>query len=243
MNKFILVTTTVFWFLLHTGCKPTPASNHSMYGTDVYIVIDRTEATPQVPEAEEVYHLLGIDTNLWAGYRVTFQTIGEVDYQKVTMVELQMEDPADGNTERRKKQAARFKARMAEHLQKLKEPVTITVRNSVIYRIIAGAANTLAESPSTRRYLIVYSDLRELNTDCNFYTEALLKKIKETPDEIIKKLEQQKALKDLAGTSVFFLYEAQSAEDNTDYRAISQMYERLFTRHHAKVHIGPLSNR
>jgi hypothetical protein len=241
MNKFIVFTITVFSFL-YTGCNSKPAAHHTGHGVDLYILVDRSEANPQVPEAEEVYHILGIDTNLWAGYRVTFQTIGDVDYQKATVVELPPENQADGNTERRKKQIIRFKARIAEHLQKLGEPVTLKVKNSVIYRIIAGAANTLAESPY-RKCLIIYSDLRELNPECNFYTEATLKKIKEQPDEIIQKLEQQKALKDLAGTGVFFVYEAQSAEDNADYRAISQMYERLFTSHHAEVFIGPLSNR
>lgn len=244
MNKLFVLPIAISFFV-HYSCKPASAPNHEGHGVELYIVIDRTEAIPQVPEAEEVYQLLGIDTNLWTGYRVTFQTIGAVDYQKATVVELLAEDPADGNTERRKKQVARFKTRIAECLQKLREPVTITVSNSVIYRIIAGAANSLTESssPRSRKCVCIFSDLRELTPDCNFYDEITLKQIKENPDEIIKKLEQQKALKDLAGTSVFFVFDPPSTDENATYRAISTMYERLFTRHHANVHIGPLGNR
>jgi hypothetical protein len=225
ITKYILLTVCV----LSAGCTQQPAP----IDVDMAIIRDITDPMVAVPNVEDITAPLGLKANPWQSIRIHVTTISDKDINDVSVVTLEAENRWTGNITLRKATIEQFKKRLAQCLAITPNK---TLPYSIVYRAVARQANSLAISTARKRYLLVYSDLRE-NSNLNFYNPETVELVCRNPALVAKKLTDNKALPDLSGVQVYLLYSPASYRQNEVYMPIAHLYEQIYTAHHALLYI------
>lgn len=108
-----------------------------------------------------------------------------------------------------------------------------TLKNSECFRIIANELFFLSQSKSTRRILLVASDLLEKSDLLDSYREDISKS-----EEVAHKLDSTRLLpRSLTGITVIFLFSPRNRVEDEQFYAMSEAYRTLLQQKGAKVSI------
>lgn len=204
------------------------------YDTAMTVMIDETDQLPVYPSAQTLLSPFKLTDNPWQGLQIRLVGITDKDVNTIKTISLPKEDRLTGNVTIRQAKVRRFVADLQTDLAHFDS--TRNYSHSIIFRAIAQQATLLANSPSSRRYLIIFSNLRE-NSEVNFYNPQTLALLQRNPDVIEKQLEANSPLPSLGGTQVWFLFAPASYHQNNIYMPIARFYESVYKAHHAEVHI------
>lgn len=214
------------------GCSEKPKTI-----SEVSVIWDVTEAHSPRPEAGEIIPLLALDepTN-GATFRFTYAS--DVSFNHETVFIL----PVGGNAITtnqfdRKRKIEKFKQQIAAFLDSLSDD-TVGRPNSSLFVPMAKSLNQLAASAANRKYLLVYSDLRENSSVMSFYNPKILALLQNDSAKAEALLAAQEQLGELNGIEIHLLYQPKDAADDAGYRIISGFYKSLFERKGAKVFIS-----
>jgi hypothetical protein len=94
--------------------------------------------------------------------------------------------------------------------------------------------NNLSKSKALKRYALVYSDCME-NSFVSFYMPKTKRMLEESPDTIIRSLEQETPIMDLSGIDIYFRYIPRDYEQDLLYRTTSNCFITMYRKHNAKV--------
>jgi hypothetical protein len=203
--------------------------------TDITLVVDRTDNVILHPTADGIISQLGLQDSPWQGIRIKLTYVSDLDINPTTVIALEKENEWGGNLTVRRAKVQRFKNQLRECLQKMRR--ADTCQHSIIYRTIARQASNLATSPSTKKYLLVWSNLRENADNINFYDPQTFGLLKTSPQRIRQRLEATCPLSRLKGINVWLLYNPTSYRDNNSYMPLAGFYQHLLESHGAKVHL------
>ncbi len=205
--------------------------------TDVYILVDRTEEHIAAPVTDEILQLFALRKDKWNGANFHLERLTDVSYNRVSLCSLAEAEPLFSSTFTRDTDVSAFMATVTASLDSLSAD-TIGRPHSSVFIPMARALNTLSNSTSENKVLVVYSDLRENRSALSFYDKHTLALLREDASKIEAQLLGEVSLNDLTGITIYFVYEAQNEDADIIFRLISNFYKQLFESRGATVRIG-----
>jgi hypothetical protein len=231
--KPLLTITLLLAVCLWAGCDRQPQQNTN---TEITVILDRTDSLRNYPTATDLLHPLALQHDKWQGVRITLTSISDKDLNNRVVLQLPHQSEWSGNIVERGAAIQYFTKTVQHSLDSMRNAPTCT--HSIVYRIIAREANSLAISPATNRYLLVYSNLYENSAGLNFYSPPFMRELKQAPDKVEQRMLKSTPLGSMANVQLYLLYNPASFADNNMFMPIAGMYRHLFESHRARVHVA-----
>jgi len=213
------------------ACNEQP----SPFDTALTIMVDETDTLPVYPSVTTLLTPFKLKEQPWQSLEITALGIEDKDITTAETITLPKENPITGNPIIRQARLARFAALLQGRLAAI-DSVRSRPR-SIVFRAVAQQAALLANRTAAHRYLLVYSDLME-HSNVNFYDPNTRSLLQTNPAIIEKQMEAEQQLPDLPGVQMWFVYKPKTYRENNLYMRIARFYERVYTAHHATVHIA-----
>jgi hypothetical protein len=223
---YILIAMSIVFITCNKSSNP--------YDTAMTVMIDETDQLLVYPTPQTLLSPFKLAENPWQGLQIRLVGITDKDVNTIKIISLPKEERLTGNVTIRQAKVRRFIVDLQTDLTHFDS--TRNYPHSIIFRAIAQQATQLANCPSSKRYLIIFSNLRE-NSEVNFYNPQTLALLQRNPDVIEKQLETDSPIPSLGGTQVWFLFAPASYHQNNIYMPIARFYESVYEAHHAEVHI------
>lgn len=204
--------------------------------TNMSIVFDRTDSIRNYPATPILLSPFDLARDEYQGITITLTTISDKDINPRTIIALRPQNEWTSNIVERKEQISKFTTQVQHALDSMRNMTACG--HSIVNRTVAREANALASSHADSRYLLVYSDLYELNDRVNFYRRNVLQQIRQHPEAIAAQFEKTLPLQRLGGIAVWLLYEPKSFADNNAFMPIATMYQGMLEQRGATVHIA-----
>lgn len=223
----------IICLLLLSGCKKqSPQYNFTIFG-----MFDFTDKKPVIPTAKQLITLIGLHTNPFSGLKIGFTFISDKDINKWEFLNIEAEDPIFSNKIRRNLQVESFEKRLDTLLNIFQDTSLKPCAHSIIYRPLVEVLNNLSKATTSRKVLIISSNLYE-NSSLSFYTANCLNLLKCKPNKVLKIFEEESQLQDLTGIEIFILYKPIGFTDNNNFMIVSNFYKKLFESKGAIVKIS-----
>ena len=227
--------------LFVAGCDTGKQAKEPLPGSiTVSAIRDVTDKHRLWPIANPLLRLYSSKENPDAEYQFRLRTISDKVLTPVSSCRLpdgittEKENKED-DPQFRKRNISAFYSRVREIVNEFSDPEDglQSLKNSECIRTICDELVQLAASASTRKYLVVFSDLNEKSDLCDVYNgqgnpakaieEAILKKSL-LPDR-------------LETITVIFVFDPVDREQDQKYREIAQVYKQLIEKRGGRVFI------
>jgi hypothetical protein len=149
---------------------------------------------------------------------------------------LESENELSGNKTRRKLQIHAFEKRLDTAIQNTRDTALKVTNHSIIFKPLAESLEKLKQVSTTKKVLIIASNLYE-NSSISYYSTHTLACMKKDPKKIYQLLEEEAQLPDLTGIQIIFLNKPKSYKDNNNYSIVSGFYKKWFESKNAQVSI------
>ncbi|PCI19102.1 hypothetical protein COB64_04310 [Candidatus Wolfebacteria bacterium] len=225
----ILIGGVIIWF------APPPV----VTDTVIVTIADETETHfLSEPVGSQIKKVYGFYNNVWNGGTYRFVSITDTDISRIYESHIDFVDS----------RAKQFFSNELERIQSIKhlygtidESILNSISDSsgrdstISYITIAKELNRLGDIVSSRRVVLIYSDLMENSTLINLYDTTQFHLLKEQPDSVHSMFQMEVELTDLSGIEVKLIYEPINAHDNIRYRVIAGFYKDMLERKGATV--------
>ncbi len=225
-NIFILVVTELI-LLSISSCNPFETQDTKV----ISVMEDRTETHFKMrPKSEDISAHLAMEDNLWKGTIFRFTTVSEIDYNQQTEVVLQPENKITGNSYLRKKKIQDFKNQITGILNYPRD--SLEQKQSAIFLPVIRELIHLSEMEGSVKELIVYSDLKENDSDWfSFYRSSNLKTLQKNPDKAVELfLSKVPDGTKFNRVSLHIIYEPLDSQDNKEFRLMIKIYQQVFNK-------------
>lgn len=236
--KYILVLIAA---CLLTAChKSEPAITHS---TDLTVVRDITDQLQEQPDEDAILKLYGFadDKNQAARFRyvlITDRNLNPVAVNSIndgTITEkLNMEDEINY----RERLICSFYDDVRGTMRKFQKEFAMPnpLRHSECYSTVVTEICRLAESKSSQRMLVVFSDLAENSSLFNCYSHKGQELLASNPQKVAKMLQRGiKLPATLQGITVYFVYRPPDRESDILFGRMVSIYRQLLHERGARV--------
>ncbi len=206
--------------------------------TEIVVIYDITDSLLSEPDADEIISRFGLNANTSNGAEFRFVMISDVSYTRIESAHLEpVTDKWSSNDFQRGKIIQKFEEKIRNILTNAMQD-SVGKKYSSVYVPLATHLNQLSKSTSENRILFVYSDLMEHQKEISFYDKKTFNLLKHDPEKIETQLDSQMPLGRLDGIDIHFLYQPLNAEQDNQYRVVSEFYKNLFEEFGASVIIG-----
>jgi len=223
---------TCILLVLMGGCK----KDLPLFNSTVFLLVDRTDDIPVTPTGRNLVELIELDKNPFNGAQVCLTIISDIEHGKWDLINLESENELSGNNTRRKLQIHAFERRLDTAIQNTRDTTLKVTNHSIIYKPMAEALEKLRQVSTTKKVLILASNLYE-NSSISYYSTHTLACMKKDPKKIYQLLEEEASLPDLTGIQIIFLNKPKSYKDNNNYSIVSGFYKNWFEAKGAIVSI------
>jgi hypothetical protein len=228
---------TIILFLVIAGLSLTVYRSGNSTINEVSVLRDVTDRQLSQPQAGEIIPLFALNSHLWNGGIFRFANITDVSYMPAQEVCIGTANQWLSNRYDREKTIKGFTSQVTQILANTQHD-SIGKMHSSVYMPIASELNRLSRSKSSRRILLVYSDLMENDVDYSFYNCKTLSQLKSNYALASLKFNQMMPLQNLVGIEVHLLYQPPTVESDGQYRIVSTFYQRLLESKGATVTIS-----
>lgn len=230
--KTVVIIAIIIGLLCIVSCRGLESRT-----TEVIVLHDVTDSLLARPIASEILSLYSLEgASKWDGGYFQLSTLSDVSLSRSKRIVLQPEMSWTSNELERKKQIEKFQKGVKEILDAASKD-SIGKKQSSVYLSISRALHTLSTSKSSRKILIVYSDLMENTKELSFYSDEELKVLTANPESVRHKLDQMASLLKLDGIEVHLIYQPMNVEADEHFRIVSTFYQKLLTDRGARVFI------
>ena len=205
--------------------------------TEISVLRDVTEKHLSQPKANEIIPLYNFTNQKWNGGIFHFANISNVSFTPSKETSIGTANQWLSNEYDRTKEVKRFGTDISKIIND-SENDSVGRKNSSVYLPIANELNRLSKSKSSRRILLVYSDLMENDLNYSFYNDATLNQLNSNYTLATKKFYEIMSLQNLNGIEVYLLYEPRDAESDWKYKIVSDFYRKLLESKGANVTIS-----
>ncbi|MBX7226413.1 MAG: hypothetical protein K1X55_10305 [Chitinophagales bacterium] len=231
----IILLSIAFLLFIDTYINPTEKS--LLNTSEVYIFTDKTGTLIESLGVTDIVPLLRFDINKYAWVKVKCFTLSNYEYNNVESIALANRFFLFSNPKKRDREIDQFIAQIDTTLESIYKTDTGKEKSS-IYVPIIREANTLYTSRAFRKIIIIQSDLQENTNRFSLYNENDYALLKQSPEKVLKKLEQIEKLHTVKGLTVYLIYQPKSDKDNERFMAMATFYKALFEKQGAEVYIG-----
>jgi len=231
MKTYISIAIIAVIIVLIVSCS----SQHNLE-TEVVLVRDITDRFLSQPKSNEITSLFGLDNDQWEGVKFRFVDITDVSYNQISEASIKPENQWLSNEFDRRKKIKNFYAEVSQILNS-SEKQAVGKENSSVYFPIAKELNRLSQSNSTKKTLLVYSDLMENTAEMSFYDNANFNLLKTNPDSIKKYFDSQIELKNLNVINIYIIFQPNGIVEDEQFKVVSAFYKNMFESKGAKVEI------
>jgi len=205
--------------------------------TAITVLCDVTDSLMTFPKAKELKPLLNLEQNYWQGVDFKLTYIADIEYEYKHTVTLPARNLVMSNQLERN-QEVNFALQKVDSLLQFRQQ---SRDHSIVFPTVIRELNNLASNgKSTRKIMVVYSDLVE-NTDKVSMIEISKEEIDEQKgNELWSKLEKSYNIRpadDLSEIEVYFVYLAKDLEFSQKFSTISAIYKRQLEQRGVKVKI------
>lgn len=188
---------------------------------------DNFKATPN---SQDVIDYISIDKNKWQGYEIRYSSLTELDLNNLKYVSIDSEKKITGNDYLRKHKIEVFKDSIRSILNK--ETDTIADTESNIFFPILNELNTLSQLKGEQKELIVFSDLKDNDTEWfSFYNRDDFKLLKDNPEKVIQMyLNYVPENYSFSNVKLHIIYHPFDAKDNHEFRLMRVIYKEVFEK-------------
>ncbi len=227
----------VIFFLLFAGAVIFGILKQDYSTTEVSVLRDITDKHTAEPVAEEILLLFNFSVGeKWNGAIFRFSSLSDVSYNPTAEIKLEAKNKWLSNEIERGKEIKKFTGGTSQILSDSSSQ-PIGKRYSAIYFPIAKELKRLRQSKSQSKILLIYSDLMQNDFDVSLYSKSQIELLQTNPDSLKQSFEKQEQLPSLAGIEIYFIYQPMNAEDDRQYRIVSEFYKNLFEEKGATVNI------
>lgn len=206
----------------------TPAAS-----TDVIVLRDVTDSLIAKPDSAQLIAFLNA-SHKWDGISFTLSSISDVSISKTQKVFIPAQSRWLGNEIKRSRDLKAFYNSVEELLARSSGDV-IGRKQTSVYIPIVTSLTSLAESPSNKKVLIVYSDLMENTNEVSLYDPHTLSELKSKPEAVMVGLGASIHLPSLAGVDVVFVFQPNNTSEDHAYRIVSGFYKSILEKAGAQV--------
>lgn len=204
--------------------------------SSVYVIQDITDKHVSVPDSEKVVGFIqSLSGDKWSGIEFRYSHISDVSLNHVTAITLPAQNKWLSNELQRRKLVEEFYAEVGAALSH--NTGSVEKNNSSVYISIAQSLNALSSGSSTRKVLIVYSDLMENEKEFSFYDASVLALLSSDFNGVKSKLDAEMPLSTLSGIEVYLVYQPLDVDADKQYRIVSGFYKKLLEEKGVVVHI------
>ena len=182
MKIIITIISIILIIVVRTIIITCNTENNNL--NEVVVIRDITDKLLSQPKSDDIVRLFDLSNSQWNGARFRFVDITDVSYNHTSEVSINAENQWMGNEFDRARKVKNFYAELSRILNDISKE-TIGKNNSSIYFPIAKELNKLSQSKSSKKILLIYSDLMENTGEMSFYDNAKFNLLKTNP-EIIK---------------------------------------------------------
>ena len=204
--------------------------------TEVVLVRDITDRFLSQPKSNEITSLFGLDNDQWEGVKFRFVDITDVSYNQISEASIKPENQWLSNEFDRRKKIKSFYTEVSQILNSSEKQV-VGKENSSVYFPIAKELNRLNQSNSTKKILLVYSDLMENTAEMSFYDNTNFSLLKTNSNSIKKYFDSQIELKNLNGINIYIIFQPNGIGEDEQFKVVSGFYKSLYESKGAKVEI------
>ena len=219
--------------ILLAGCANL---NNSAQTVEVVVIRDVTDSMIAIPKSDEIISQFGLDKEMWNGGKFRLVDLTDVSYNRTHEASIESENELLSNKFQRNDKVKKFYSQISKIISDASQE-NIGKDNSSVYFPIAKELNKLSQSSSTKKILLVYSDLMENTDEMSFYDPMKLDLIKTNPDSAKRYFDSQMKLKNLNGIKIFLIYQPLNMKDDGVYKVVSNFYKTLFESKGANVEI------
>lgn len=230
MKRIITAIVAVTAIALLVGC-----TSQRPEVTEVVALRDITDSHLVQPKADEILTLFNPKSE-WNGRVFHFTDLTNVSYNQGVEVKLEAKNEWLSNELDREKEVKGFENGLKEILGK-NEREGIGKDNSSVYFPIAKELNRLSQSSSTKRVLLIYSDLMENTREMSFYDNKKLRLLKTNPNDVKIYFDSQVELVNLDGIKIYIIFQPKGAIEDERFKVVSGFYKNLFESKGAKVEV------
>ena len=205
--------------------------------TEVMVVRDITDIQLSQPKSDDIARLFDLGNSQWNGAKFRFIDISDVSYNQTFEASINAENQWMGNEFDRQKKIKAFYAEMSRILNDVGKE-TIGKNNSSVYFPIANELNKLSKSKSSKKILLIYSDLMENTDEMSFYDKEKFNLLTTHPDLIKKYFDSQVPLASLQGINIYIIFQANGTAEDEQFQVVSGFYKNLFESKGATVEIS-----
>lgn len=204
---------------------------------EVSVLHDITDTLLSQPIAGEITPLFGLGSQKWNGAAFRYATISDVSFTPAQEARIGPANQWLSNEYDRTKEVNRFYSVITELITNSQKE-SIGKSHSSVYMTIAAELNRLSKSKSTKRILLVYSDLMENDLNFSFYDVKTFNLLSSHPDTIRKRLEMMLPITTLSGIEIHLLYQPPNPQSDIQFKVVSGYYKQLLESKGAIVYIS-----
>ncbi|MDB5198046.1 MAG: hypothetical protein JWO92_9 [Chitinophagaceae bacterium] len=204
---------------------------------DLSLSIDKTDSFKSVPDADQIFAFLNIQSNKWSRMTMQINTLSNFEYNTSRTVTLSSELLLLSNPDQRDSSIEHFKRSTILQLNKMNQ-IAIGRPNSSIYIPMIRELNRLAKSNAKTRIAIFYSDLRENTKLFSMYRKQDQELFKTDPKKVKKLFKRLEKPENLNGIKVYLIFEPGNDFENTSFNIMSEFIKNILEDAGAEVYIG-----
>lgn len=222
MKRIILITVITLSVIISLAA----CINQKTYTTEVIVMRDITDKHLAQPDSDQIFTLFGLNQK-WNGAVFFFSDLSDVGYNKVKGAKLEPRNEWLSNEMEREKEIVKFKDEIS-HIIKNAEKDSVGKTNTSVYFPVIKELTRLSRSNSSKRIMLIYSDLLENTEQMSFYDKQKIELLKTNPDSITKYFQSMYPLPRLDGIEIYLIYQPVDIREDEQYRLLSGYYKKLF---------------
>tara|TARA_R110002051_G_scaffold174602_1_gene244809 strand:- start:6971 stop:7678 length:708 start_codon:yes stop_codon:yes gene_type:complete len=213
------------------SCTNLPAKSISLT-----VLSDKTEVTIPKPSISHIKYFF--DDELYQdGKRIfRFQTITNTSINKAFGTSIAATDPF-GNSLQRKSEIQKFYNQI-DTLLVLKNSVKNTYRSSSILKPLLKQLREIQISKTTRKVVLLYSDILEASDVFNVYKKHNKKLLIKEPKKVVEYIQSEITIPELDGVELFIIYYPTDRINNRLFEKMTAVYQELFKDSGLRLQIG-----
>jgi hypothetical protein len=229
-----------FILIVLCACNSSNTSLKPDY-MDISVIGDATDFHILYPDASSVLLVFNLSEHKNEAVTFRYSEVSDKILAPITIIHL----PATSATKQKNRKndplfREKFITTFYDSIKKTLSPVKSNssfLERSQCFHAISRELIYLSQSTSTRKLLLVFSNLYENSDLTSVYTDQGKKILRTRPQAIANLFEQANLLpKDLAGVTIVFVYQPRNIEDDKQYNSmVNNIYRPLLEKRKANV--------
>lgn len=228
MRTIILILSLV---MLFTSCETKTQKSIS-----ISVMADKTYENIPAPEPDVIKSITGFDTLEFSSVLFTYQIISNTDFNKRYSASLEPNSVL-GNKLKRKSDVQKF-YRVIDTLLLRESGKAYTYQNSSIFIPLIQNLEFLSKQQSTKKVLLLYSDISEFSDVFNSYSYQNQQLLFKHPQRVVKQFKSHLNQTDFSGIELYIIFYPTTPIENKLFTHLCKVYKGTFKDTGLTIHIG-----